>query len=241
MNCKKCGREIEEGTRYCPACGKAQSGTAAAKIIFKRLIIIVFLLAFSVCSFILGVQAGNSREPNSIEMPNFVKALSEKIKEIAVIPISIQYNQDELNALIKNNAPSIEPLKDIKLTFPAEGGIGISAFISKGDLKTVLGSNFPEFLLIFLSDTVPLYVNVTPQIIDGNISVQINALTVSGVSISPDIMQTLGADDMISALVHESLESQYGGSVELTELRIGTDSQTQEPVLIIGAKYYLGQ
>ena len=240
MICNKCGHDAAEGSRFCPACGHTFSGRVIAIKIFKAIIALIFFAVLLATVFMFGSYFGKTETGKQVETPDIVAVISEKIKDIAYFPVELEFTQDELNSMIKKNEKVIKPLKDMKLTFPSDGGATVSAVIAKDDISKVFGSNIPDVVVMFLPEQVSLFIQADPSVQNGKLSAGIKSITVGGLTLGAETLSHFGADEMISDLVTSAIGSKYGQKVELTDISIST-SKTGEPVLKIGINYFIAK
>jgi hypothetical protein len=240
MICVKCGKDVEDGSKFCPFCGHTFSGRIIAARILKAIAASIFFLIFMAIVFMFGNYFGKTEVGKQVDTPDIVAVISEKIKDITYIPVDLAFTQDELNAMIKKNAKNFQPLKDMKLTFPSEGGVTLSAVIAKEDISKVFGSNIPDVLLMFLPNEVTVFVQADPSVENGKLKTGIRSITVGGITLGTETLSHFGADELVSDIVFSAISSEYGQKVEITKLSIG-QSKNGEPVLNIGINFYIAK
>ena len=240
MICNKCGHDTADGSRFCPVCGHTFSGKVVAIRIFKAIIGIIFFLILIATVFMFGNYFGKTEVGKQVETPDIVAVIAEKIKEITYIPVDLEFTQDELNSIIKKNSTALLPLKDLKLTFPSNGGVTLSAIIAKDDITEIFGNNIPDMLMMFLPSQVSVFVNADPSIEKGKLKAGITSISVGGLILGSETLSHFGADELVSDLVSSAISSEYGQKVEITALSV-TTSRSGEPVLKLGVNYYIAK
>lgn len=240
MICGKCGKEVEEGSKFCSFCGHTFSGKVIAAKILKAIIAIVFFVIFMATVFIFGSYFGKTDVGKQMETPDIVAVISEKIKDITYLPLDLEFTQDELNSMIKKNSSAFLPLKDMKLTFPSDGGVTLSAVIAKEDISKVFGSNIPDVLIMFLPEQVTIFVQADPSVENGKLKAGIRSITVGGITLGEETLSHFGADELVSDIVSSAINAEYGQKVEITDLSI-SESISGGPILKIGIKFYIAK
>lgn len=240
MICGKCGKDVDDGSKFCPFCGHTFSGRVIAAKVLKAIVAILFFAIFMAIVFMFGNYFGKTEVGKQVETPDIVAVISEKIKDMTYLPLDLEFTQDELNSMIKKNENNLLPLKDMKLTFPSEGGVTLSAVIAKEDISKVFGANIPDVLIMFLPEQVTVFAQADPTVENGTLKAGIKSITVGGITLGSETLSHFGADELVSDIVSSLISAEYGQKVEITKLSVGP-SKNGEPVLNIGINYYIAK
>ncbi len=129
MKCKKCGEEIEKGTKVCPKCGKKQK-TLGKKIITILVIIFAVNIGFTIFMNVVDSIAYSKMTPEEkLEYDNKKKiAEEEKAKKQAEEDLKYIYDTDNssyayalITDYVKDKLKSPSTAK-----FPSKSGVKIS-------------------------------------------------------------------------------------------------------------------
>ncbi len=240
MICGKCGHDAAEGSRFCSVCGHTFSGRIAAARIFKTTIGIIVFIFIAAVVFMFGNYFGKTEIGKTTETPDIIAVISEKIKEIAYIPIEMEFTQAELNTEIRKSENKLQPLQDLKLTLTSDGSIALSCTAAKNDISELFANNIPDIVVMFLPEQVPIFVQATPYIESGELIAGVKSISVGGITLGKESLVNLGIDDAASDIIASAISSQYGQSVELTAIAISED-KSGEPVLKIGFNYHIAK
>jgi len=236
MICDKCGHNVPEGSGFCPSCGQKISAKGKGIKILKTVIIAVISLFLAAVIFMFGLYFGKTEVGRQINTPDIIATIAEKIKSISAFPVDIELTQEDINIIIQKYSAQMDPLENVYLTLPQDGGLTVTGTVAKENVKTLLGDSIPDLIILFLPEDVPLSVHADPTFINGEIQPRIDSFTVAGLTLDKDALSIIGADAMITDLLTSAI-SQYGERIEIQEISV-TSSAEGERVLKISAVYY---
>lgn len=235
MNCKKCGKPLENNEIYCADCAV---GTKKAKMNpVKRIIIILIAVAVSLLTFFVGIEIGRVHESSLPEAPDFIAMIADAIKELPGIPFDIEITQEKLNEMLNKNAEKLRPLDGAKLTISKDKTLILTGNVKKDNIEELLEGELPPYINIFLPQTVSLYIEVSfPESEENLLEIAIKNVTFAGITFDEDFTETLGINKLASRIISQIIESEQSPYYQLSGISIDKSKSSDENVLIISGK-----
>ena len=100
MNCRKCGKPINEEELFCSECGTAVKKKKGKLNIVKRIILSAMIICLCTIFLFTGIEIGRTHEASLPKAPNFIEIIASTIKNIPGIPFSVELTQEKLNEII---------------------------------------------------------------------------------------------------------------------------------------------
>ncbi|MBE6891243.1 MAG: hypothetical protein E7481_04350 [Ruminococcaceae bacterium] len=232
MNCKKCGKPLENNEIYCADCAV---GTKKAKMNpVKRIIIILIAVAVSLLTFFVGIEIGRVHESSLPEAPDFIAMIADAIKELPGIPFDIEITQEKLNEMLNKNAEKLSPLDGAKLTISKDKTLILTGNVKKDNIEELLEGELPPYISIFLPQTVSLYIEVSfPESEENLLEIAIKNVTFAGITFDSDFTETLGINKLASRIISQIIESEQSPYYQLSGISINKSKSSDENVLIV--------
>ena len=232
MNCKKCGKPLENNEIYCADCAV---GTKKAKMNpVKRIIIILIAVAVSLLTFFVGIEIGRVHESSLPEAPDFIAMIADAIKELPGIPFDIEITQEKLNEMLNKNAEKLSPLDGAKLTISKDKTLILTGNVKKDNIEELLEGELPPYISIFLPQTVSLYIEVSfPESEENLLEIALKNVTFAGITFDSDFTETLGINKLASRIISQIIESEQSPYYQLSGISIDKSKSSDDIVLIV--------
>ena len=232
MNCKKCGKPLENKEIYCSDCAV---GTKKAKMNpVKRIIIILIAVAVSLLTFFVGIEIGRVHESSLPEALDFIAMIADAIKELPGIPFDIEITQEKLNEMLNKNAEKLSPLDGAKLTISKDKTLILTGNVKKDNIEELLEGELPPYISIFLPQTVSLYIEVGfPESEENLLEIAIKNVTFAGITFDSDFTETLGINKLASRIISQIIESEQSPYYQLSGISINKSKSSDDIVLIV--------
>ena len=232
MNCRKCGKHLEDNEIFCSDCGTFVK--KAKKNPFKKILIAVSAIALSLIIFVTGIEIGRAHEASLPEAPDFISMISEAIKELPGIPFDIEITQEKLNEMLNKNAEKLQPLDGAKLTISKDKTLILSGNVEKDKIKEIIEGEIPSYLSIFLPQTISLYIEVGfPESGENIFEISIKNVTIAGITFSSEFTETLGINKLASKIISQLIESEQSPYYQLSGISIDKSKSSDDIVLIV--------
>ncbi|MBQ6051697.1 MAG: zinc ribbon domain-containing protein [Clostridia bacterium] len=240
MICKKCRKEIADESRFCPSCGYAFSGKTKAKRAVVAVLIIIVALILPVFALLCGIYIGTTKTDINVNMPDIVKIAGERLKEITELPLEFEITQSQLNEVIRQNEEKMKPLKNVRITFPQSGGVEVDGKVAKTDLSSVVGTELPAIVMLFLPDELDISITADPSVKDGRIIAGISSVSVAGLSLDQNTLSYIGADDILADIAASAIGEKYGEKVIIEDISV-TAAASGEKAIKLKLRYFAGK
>lgn len=232
MNCKKCGKPLNENEALCEDCGAAKKRSKFSAV--KKMLIVILTVILCLFTFFVGVEIGRSHEDSLPEAPDFISMIADAIKGLPGIPFDIEITQEKLNEMLNKNAENLQPLDGAKLTISKDKTLILTGNVTKDKIEELIEGQIPPYISIFLPQTISLYIEVGfPESGENLLDIAIKNVTVSGITFSEDFTETLGINKLVSRIISQLIESEQSPYYQLSKISIDKSKSSDETVLII--------
>ncbi len=238
MKCKKCVNDIPDNSRFCPACGHAFSKKTKVKRVVIAVAVIIIALILPVFAMFCGIYIGETHTRISDKMPDIVKISSERLKEVTEVPFEAEITQSEISAVIKQNEEKMQPLKNVSISFPDQGGVTVNGIIEKDRISSLTGSELPFLVMLLLPEEIDISIHAEPSVKDGRIIAGISSFSVAGLSMDKGMLEGFGADDIIADITESAIGEKYGDKIKIEDISI-VNSKSGEKALKVKVRYYV--
>lgn len=234
MNCRKCGRTLNEGEIYCSECGTAVKNNMKKKNTIKR--IFLFILGLLLCTLFLftGIEIGRAHAESLPKAPNFIELIANTIKSLPGIPFDVEISQEKLNEMINKNEENLKPLSGAKLTITKDKTLILTGNVEKENMEDLFPGEIPSYISIFLPKTISLYIEASfPENEENIFNIAIKNVTIAGISFSEDFSETLGINALTSRIISDLIKSEQSPYFQLKKISLDESKRSDEIVLIV--------
>ena len=234
MNCRKCGKPLNDGELFCSECGTAVKKKTKASHKIKNIAIGIGITILCLLLFFSGIEIGRTHAESLPEAPDLIKMISSAIKSIPGIPFDIELNQERLDGIMNKSSETLKPLNGAKLTITKEKTLILTGNVEKEKFSELIPGEIPSFLNIFLPDTVSIFIEVSfPESEEQILNISIKNVTVAGITISEEFTETLGINELASQIISDLIESEQSPYYQLKKISLDKSKTSDEIVLII--------
>ncbi len=232
MNCKKCGKPLNENEALCKDCGTAKKTSKFSAV--KKVLFIILTVILCLFTLFIGIELGRSHEESLPEAPDFISMIAEAIKELPGIPFDIEITQEKLNEMLNKNAEKLAPLEGAKLTVSKDKTLILTGNVVKESLEDLIEGQLPPYISIFLPQTISLYIEVGfPESGENILDISIKNVTIAGITFSENFTETLGINKLVSRIISQLIESEQSPYYQLSKIYVDKSKSSDEIVLIV--------
>lgn len=226
MICKKCGTEFPDGMKYCPNCGRSFGKAKLKKAAGASALLIACVVLFAGV-FLLGIGMGvrgNARIPEKLD---FMQVIADKLKTVTALPVNVTLSEDSTNEFIRRNSSAFYPVSDLRMVFgESDGKIILSGSMSKDGIQTLTGGTLPPLLMVFLPQSSALRLDAVLSVGEnGRIEVSVEAFRVSDVQIDPEMLSSLGIEEVLTDLINDTISTESSGTLKAENITTEIDGE----------------
>ncbi|MBQ7014855.1 MAG: DUF2116 family Zn-ribbon domain-containing protein [Clostridia bacterium] len=232
MNCRKCGKPINEEELFCSECGTAVKKKKGKLNIVKRIILSAMIICLCTIFLFTGIEIGRTHEASLPKAPNFIEIIASTIKNIPGIPFSVELTQEKLNEIISKNEENLKPLSGAKLTITKDKTLILTGNVEKEHIEELVPGEIPSYFSIFLPQTISIYIEVSfPEAQENLFDIIIKNVTIAGITFSEEFTETLGINSLASQIISDLIESEQSPYYQLTKISLEKSKTSDEIVL----------
>lgn len=232
MNCRKCGKPLQDNEIFCSDCGTVVKKNKTNPL--KKILITVLAIVLGLLLFITGIEIGRAHAKSLPEAPDFISIIAEAITELPGIPFDIEISQEKLNEMLNKNAEKLKPLDGAKLTISKDKTLILTGNVEKDKIEELLEGEIPSYLSVFLPKTISLYIEVGfPESGENIFEISIKNVTIAGITFSSEFTETLGINKLASRIISQLIESEQSPYYQLSGISVDKSKSSDEIVLIV--------